>query len=89
LVRSPVQGQLLFTEKKPAATDPLGVAAGLLKAFLCLALLGLQHFTPTFRLPAPLKEEEAVSKSEIIKGARASHRFELALDPALEGPKFQ
>jgi len=61
--------------KKPAATDPLGVAAGLLKAFLCLALLGLQHFTPTFRLPAPLQGEEAVSKSEIVKGVRANHRL--------------
>jgi hypothetical protein len=43
-----------------------------MKAF-CTGFLGLQHFTPTLRLPASPIGKEAVSKSEVIKNVCATH----------------
>jgi hypothetical protein len=56
-------------QKKPAATFRIGVAAGSFESFMCL-VLSRWHLTPKFRLPALPVEEEAVSKGEVIKGAR-------------------
>ena len=63
----------MLLNNKKASRDLVSLWKSRLARFesFCASFLGLQHFTPTFRRPAPPSGEEAVGKSEVVVGACA------------------